>query len=73
MLRQDAHLPRGSHHELTGLLLTSGPHLVLQMADGGEWRLDAAQNVRHLLGKRVTICGSRDDFDLLYVTTIVAA
>lgn len=67
-------MPKGTHHELTGLLLESdGLYPILQIPDGGEWRLELTRRYRHLLGKRVSVTGVRDGFDLLAVTRIEAA
>jgi hypothetical protein len=63
-------MPRGSKHDLTGLLLENGVYPILRMPDGGEWRLDVTKSHRHLLGKRVRILGIRDDFDLLSMQKI---
>jgi hypothetical protein len=46
---------------------------VLRVADGGEWRLDITKKWRPLLGKRVTIIGVRDGFDLIPVEWITMA
>lgn len=64
-------MPKGTHEELTGLLLAGNIYPVLRMAGGGEWRLDINQRYRHLLGQRVRVTGLRCDFDLLDVESIV--
>ncbi|WP_031295506.1 DUF5818 domain-containing protein [Sphingobium ummariense] len=63
-------MPRGTRHELTGVLLDDGFYPVLRVRDGGEWRLDMSQRYRHLLGRQVRVVGIRDDFDLLAVEEI---
>ena len=66
-------MPRGSRHELTGLLLGEGLYPVLRVTDGGEWRLDIRGRYKHLLGRRVRVIGSRADFNLLDVDRIELA
>lgn len=63
-------MPRGTAHELVGLLLRDGRSLVLRVDDGGEWRLDAPGRAWRLLGRRVRVTGTRDGFDLLAVRSI---
>lgn len=63
-------MPRGTRHELTGVLLGGGFHPVLRVQDGGEWRLDMSQSYRHLMGLRVRVVGIRENFDLLAVEEI---
>ncbi|WP_174275564.1 DUF5818 domain-containing protein [uncultured Sphingomonas sp.] len=60
-------MPRGSHHDETGLLLEQDGQLGLDRADGGTWRLDAGWRMRRHLGRRVRVVGVRDGFDLLSV------
>lgn len=60
-------MPRGTRHELTGLLLRHGPTLILRVDGGGEWRLDAPTRAWRLVGRRVSVTGMRDGFDLLGV------
>lgn len=60
-------MPRGTHHEITGTLLEQRGELVLDVAGGGTWRLDAGWKARRLLGMRVKVLGVRDGFDLLAV------
>lgn len=60
-------MPRGTRHELTGLLLRHGPTLILRVDGGGEWRLDAPTQARRLVGRRMSVTGVRDGFDLLAV------
>lgn len=66
-------MPRGSQHELIGLLLGEEPYPILRMADGGEWRLDMSGRYQHLLGRRVRIVGTRSEFDMLDVKRIELA
>jgi hypothetical protein len=63
-------MPRGTHHDETGLLLREGQWLVLQRDDGGRWRLDAGAKAVALLGRRVRVQGIRSGFDLLDVRRI---
>ena len=65
-------MPRGTDHDLAGLLLWDGYSLVLRVDDGGEWRLDTANGARRLTGRRVRVTGTRDGFDLLAVRSIEA-
>lgn len=66
-------MPRGTRHELTGILLDGDFYPVLRVADGGEWRLEITKTWRPLLGKRVAIIGVRDGFDLIAVERITLA
>lgn len=66
-------MPLGTRHELIGRLLEHGGGLVLDVEDGGIWRLDADRSARRLLGERVRVEGIRDDFDLLAVERIERA
>jgi hypothetical protein len=52
------------------MLLSKGHALYLRRDDGGHWRLDAPRSVWKLVGRRVTIEGQRDGFDLLAVRNI---
>ncbi|AGH50165.1 hypothetical protein G432_12220 [Sphingomonas sp. MM-1] len=63
-------MPRGTRHEITGILLEQRGELVLEVAGGGTWRLDAGWKARRLLGMRVNVVGVRDGFDLLAVERI---
>lgn len=63
-------MPKGTCHELTGILLEGNFYPVLRVADGGEWRLETTKSWRHLLGQRVVITGVRDGFDLIVVKRI---
>ncbi len=65
-------MPMGTPHEIEGLLMEQQGGLVLDVRDGGTWRLDAGWRARRLLGRRVRVTGTRDGFDLLAVTTIKA-
>ncbi|WP_010339570.1 DUF5818 domain-containing protein [Sphingobium yanoikuyae] len=66
-------MPRGTRHELIGVLLGDGPYPVLRMSDGGEWRLDVSRPFHHLLGQRVRVVGKRSEFDMLDVDLIEPA
>ncbi|MBX9846767.1 MAG: hypothetical protein K2Z80_33650 [Xanthobacteraceae bacterium] len=63
-------MPQGTRHVLTGLLLEHRGGLVLNVEDGGTWRLDVGRSARRLLGERVRVEGMRDGFDLLAVKRI---
>jgi hypothetical protein len=64
-------MPKGTLHNETGLLVTQGPALYLRRDEGGHWRLDAVpMKARKWLGRRVTVEGERDGFDLLAVRRI---
>lgn len=65
-----AAMPRGTSHDLTGLLLTSGRAVILRVDDGGEWRLDLRGSYHRLLSRRVRVRGVRSDFDLIGVDRI---
>lgn len=66
-------MPRGSSHNLTGILLDGGSFPVLRVDDGGEWRLDVGRRYSHLLGHRVRVLGKRSDFDMIDVERIEPA
>ncbi|TKV41080.1 MULTISPECIES: DUF5818 domain-containing protein [Sphingobium] len=66
-------MPRGTRHELFGILLGGDPYTVLRVSDGGEWRLDCPGSCRHLLGQKVRVVGTRSDFDMLDVEQIEPA
>lgn len=55
---------------MIGLLLEHRGALVLDVEDGGTWRLDAGRSARRLVGQRVRVEGIRDGFDLLAVKRI---
>ncbi len=60
-------------HEAVGLLMKAGRGLSLELDDGGAWRLEALwRRTEHLLGRRVSVVGIRDDLDLLAVQAIEA-
>lgn len=63
-------MPLGTVHQVTGMLRESRDGLLLEVAGGGTWRLDAGWRARRLLGMRVRITGTRDEFDLLAVQKI---
>lgn len=50
---------------LEGLLLMEGSQLILQMPDGGQWRLPAPGRHDHLLGGRVRAQGAREGHDII--------
>lgn len=63
-------MPQGTRHELEGLLLRRRGEPVLEVGDGGVWRLELSEGVEPMLGRRVTLTGLRIGFDLLDVETI---
>lgn len=63
-------MPRGSVHTESGIIVAKGPTLYLQRDEGGHRPLDTAMLAWKWLGRRVTIEGVRDGFDLLAVRRI---
>ena len=64
-------MARGQIYVESGLLVVREPYLYLQRDDGGHWRLDGApMRAWKWLGRRVTLEGERDGFDLLAVRRI---
>jgi hypothetical protein len=64
-------MPRGTIHTETGLLVDKGHALYLYRDEGGQWRLDAISNkTRQWVGRRVSIEGERDGFDILAIRKI---
>jgi hypothetical protein len=57
---------------LEGLLVQEGRQLILQMADGGQWRLLTLGRQEHLLGRHVRVQGVREDHDIVAVGRITA-
>ena len=68
-------MPRGTRHTLTGTLRRTRLGYVLEMDDGGVWRLDVGwgSRVGRCIGQRVAIEGVRSGFDLLDVYRLRAA
>ena len=60
-------MPRGTHHDETGIVTTENGQLVLLRDDGGRWRLDAPLRAREYIGQRMRVKGTRSGFDLLDV------
>lgn len=64
-------MPMGTRHVETGRLNAAGADLVLRLDGGGTWRLDAGLlarwRARALVGRRVTVVGTRIDFDVLSI------
>lgn len=58
---------------LEGLLLMEGKQLILQMPDGGQWRLLAPGRHHHMLGCRVRVEGAREGHDIVGVDRIKPA
>lgn len=65
-------LPRGTRHDVIGLLNGNWPFPNLRVKDGGTWRLHISLRHRHLIGQQVRVIGTRSDFDLLDVQYIEA-
>lgn len=63
-------MPMGTRHVITGRLLDDHGRLTLDVDDGGRWRLDAGRDAYRLVGRRVTIKGTRVDFDVLDVASV---
>jgi hypothetical protein len=63
-------MPMGTRHRLTGLLLSSARGIILRLDDGGVYALDAASSAEELLGRRVTVEGTRSGFDRIDVEWI---
>lgn len=63
-------MPIGTQHEIVGVLRRGREGLVVKVAEGGIWRLDAGWLAGRLIGHRVRIIGIRDGFDLLAVRSI---
>lgn len=63
----------GTHHRETGLLMMEGRGYELHVDGGGVWALDFNRSQKALLGRRVTVEGTRGGFDLLNVRTIEVA
>lgn len=69
--RQETTMPKGTYHELEGLLLTNRyGQPALEVGDGGTWRLALDGSTDGLLGRRVQVSGRRAGFDLLDVEQI---
>ena len=66
-------MPMGTHHRETGLLMMARCGYELRVDGGGVWALDFNRNPKALLGRRVTVEGTRGGFDLLNVRTIEIA
>ena len=67
-------MPRGSTHQLTGLLVSDPCGFALEVEGGGRWRLDVDDysSAARLRDRRVTVMGVRAEFDLLEVKSIIA-
>ena len=62
-------MPRGSHHDETGVFALEHDQLVLLRDQGGRWRLDAPTRAEIHVGQRMRITGVRSGFDWLDVTS----
>jgi hypothetical protein len=65
-------MPIGSSINESGLLLCDGAALILRRDSGGRWRLDLDKVPHDLIGRRVSIRGTRGDFDVVDVVSICA-
>jgi hypothetical protein len=65
-------MPRGTHHQLEGLLRAGKVYPVLRIDGGGQWRLDLPSRYHKLIGRRVRVPGRRSEFDMLDVTAVAA-
>jgi len=66
-------MPRGTVHDVTGVLSLSKLGLVVEMPEGGFWIVEAPwRRTSHLIGKMVRVIGVREGFNLLVVKTMVA-
>lgn len=63
-------MPRGTTHNIDGLLLSGNFYPVLRVDGGGQWRLDLPAKFRKLIGKRVRVEGTRSEFDMLDVSMV---
>ncbi|WP_300396107.1 DUF5818 domain-containing protein [uncultured Sphingobium sp.] len=66
-------MPRERPITLEGLLLLDGRQLILQMPDGGQWRLLARGQHDRLFGRRVRVDGARQGHDVVAVERITPA
>jgi len=66
-------MPMGTRHRETGLLMMARRGYELHVDGGGVWALDFDRDPKALLGRRVTVEGTRGGFDLLDVRTITMA
>ena len=62
----------GSSINECGLLLRDGTTLVLRRDGGGRWRLDLDSIPHALIGRRVSVMGTRSGFDIVDVMSICA-
>ena len=60
-------MPLGSRHREEGVLLRDGNSVILQLDDGGRWRLEPSAEVEQDLGRRVQVEGVRSGFDVLTI------
>lgn len=63
-------MPMGTRHAATGRLRRAGCLWALDVDGGGTWRLDGAPGIDEWVGRRVTVEGVREGFDLLAVDRI---
>tara|TARA_R110000772_G_scaffold27017_1_gene69115 strand:+ start:5562 stop:5843 length:282 start_codon:yes stop_codon:yes gene_type:complete len=63
-------MPKGTIHRETGILRRAPIGYALEVDGSSRWLLEINQNVRKLVGKRVTVEGKRMGFDLIYVDKI---
>lgn len=63
-------MPMWTPQDEDGLLLEHAGQPILERDNGGTWRLELTRKYRHLLGRRVRVTGTRDEFDLIAVRSI---
>ena len=63
-------MPLGASISDTGRLVRGEHNFLLRRDAGGTWRLDLGRFDRRLVGRRVSITGTRADFDLVDVETV---
>ncbi len=60
-------MPMGTRHTVTGVLGRAPLGYKLEMEGGGFWELDLSGNVKKLVGKNITVEGTRMGFNLIFV------
>ncbi len=69
-------MPRGSHHDETGILYQENGELVIVCDNTQRWRVEGSflmeRKARKLLGKRVRIEATRVDFDVLAIKKLTS-
>jgi len=60
-------MPKGKRYTVSGVLGHAPLGYKLEMEGGGFWELDISGNVKRLIGKNVTVEGTRMGFNLIFV------